>query len=1031
MVPFLSSILRLPTSPLHFEYLPAWAVVVIFLLLAAPTLLLGRSTIRWQGAGRGWTSIGLRLALYWVLVMMLAGATWQRENKDLQVIVLRDVSDSTANVLSPPGKTLISSLDELVRESAARKRADDRIGMVRFDERAAIEQMPRRDWIGAGGGVMQGCGGGTDIASAIQLGLACFRGDAMKRLVLVSDGNATQGQTEAAIAAASAARVPIDVLPLHYANGHDVVMDELIGPQTLREGEPLTVEVMLRSTSDAVTGRLTIFRDGVPIALDPTPGAPPAARVRLHAGANPFRYKLGPLPAGLNEFRAVFEADNPADDPIRANNSADTFVFARGQGKVLFVDGIAPGGGHDLADALTGGEGHPIKVDRIKPDEFPTRASALQAYDAVVLANVPRGSAGLGDDQDRLLAHYVRDLGGGLLVVGGPNALGAGGWQGSALEKVLPLDMDAPANRVLPAGALVVVLDRSGSMGEGMPGGTGVTKQQVACESTVLALQTMLPDDYVGVIAFDASPEWIVPLGRNDQPAQAAAKVRQIAPAGGTTIPPAIEMAYDALAKLPSEQAAAKRILLLTDGDSDPYNYNDLLERLHAAHITLSTIAVGGDADVTLLRSLARDGGGSAYIANDPSRLTQVFVREARTLRRSLISEPPNGIAVRKGGGDELLSGLDDFQPPPLRGMVLTSAKSDPLVSVPLKAENGYGDPILASWRVGLGRSAVFTADAARQWSAAWVASDRFGAFWRQVVRDVARPAVSTEFDARIVRDGSHGRLIVDAAGQGGSAANFLNFGGNVVGPDARSGGDNVQLHQTGPGRYEAPIEMPAAGSYFAAIQYQSADGKRGTLIAGAAGGASPEFADLQSNDALLSDIAARTGGRELPGLDAGIVDLFSRENLHHDSSPTPLWDLLVMASLGLVIIDVASRRLALDWKTTRQVATAAATKIRQFTLLPTVQSAATLATLRNVRQNSTTRRFEAASSPGLKRPLVQNVSEVVGGAVHKAQPPESPKIELTASQSSGRPTSGLLEAKRRAQEVIRQRADGSHEEVQ
>ena len=267
----LSSILRLPSSPLHFEYLPAWAVVILFVALAAPTLWLGRSTIRWQGAGRGWTSVGVRLALYWVLLMMLAGATWVRENKDLQVIVLRDVSNSTANVVSPPGRTLISCVDDLVRDSAAHKRPDDRIGLVRFDEQATIEQMPRRSWIGGGAALIQGSGEGTDIASAIQLGLACFRGDAMKRMVLVSDGNATQGQTEAALAAASAAHVPIDVIPLHYANQHDVVMDRLLAPQTLREGEPFTLEVTLRSTSGPVIGRLSVFRGGVPLDLDPTP----------------------------------------------------------------------------------------------------------------------------------------------------------------------------------------------------------------------------------------------------------------------------------------------------------------------------------------------------------------------------------------------------------------------------------------------------------------------------------------------------------------------------------------------------------------------------------------------------------------------------------------------------------------------------------------------------------------------------------------------------------------------------------------
>ena len=386
--------------------------------------------------------------------------------------------------------------------------------------------------------------------------------------------------------------------------------------------------------------------------------------------------------------------------------------------------------------------------------------------------------------------------------------------------------------------------------------------------------------------------------------------MREITPNGGTSIGPALEAACDALAQITSDQAAVKRILLLTDGQSEPHDYDALLRRMQEAKITLSTVAVGADADIGLLQSLASHGHGSAYVVNDPRLLTQVFVREAHLLRRALISEPPGGINVERNSSDNLFNGLSDFDPPPLRGMVLATPKVDPLVCMPLRAINGYSDPVLAGWRVGLGRSAVFTADAARRWSPAWVASDRFGSFWRQVVRDVARPAVSSDFEARIVRDGPRSRLIVDATGRDGTATNFMNFSGRVVGPDLHADVENIQLEQTGPGRYESPIDTPAAGNYVAAIQYQSNDGRRGTLIAGSAGGASPEFADLQSNDAFLSEIASRTGGRELPSLNAASADLFSRENLQRSSSPTPLWDVLLMVSLGLVIVDVASRLL-------------------------------------------------------------------------------------------------------------------------
>ncbi len=66
------------------------------------------------------------------------------------------------------------------------------------------------------------------------------------------------------------------------------------------------------------------------------------------------------------------------------------------------------------------------------------------------MANVPHNA--MTEEQDKMFQSYVHDMGGGLVMIGGDQAFGAGGWQGSAVEKILPVDMDIPAQRQIGKG---------------------------------------------------------------------------------------------------------------------------------------------------------------------------------------------------------------------------------------------------------------------------------------------------------------------------------------------------------------------------------------------------------------------------------------------------------------------------------------------------------------------------------------------------------------------------------------------------
>jgi Ca-activated chloride channel homolog len=351
------------------------------------------------------------------------------------------------------------------------------------------------------------------------------------------------------------------------------------------------------------------------------------------------------------------------------------------------------------------------------------------------------------------------------------------------------------------------------------------------------------------------------------------------------------------------------------------------------------------------------------YAVDSPDLLRQAFIREARTLHRAMINEPPGGI--------DLVQDLDGLAMPKLSGMVLTALKPDPRIRVPILSAGAHHDPILAQWSVGLGHAAVFTSDATSRWSAQWIAHPGFGKFWSQLVRDVARDQVSND------------------------------FGGKLANPDDTTCG--IALEQTGPGRYEATLDTRDSGTYAAFINYSDANGKTGSLIAGLSVPTSVELRDMQSNEAGLADIAARTNGRLLPPLDQGVrAGLFDRETLSPSASSRPIEDVLLCILMGMLVTDVAVRRIHWDWKAMKHWAYVGVASVQGFTTTRKIDAQPTLAALKNVH------------STWQGRP-VQIVSPPIPGA--RAG---SPRHETkTIAQSS---LNSLKAAKERALEEIRQK---------
>ncbi len=1061
----------------EMEYIAGWKMFLLFLAGAIPIVLLGVWSLSGLGPVRKWVAIGVRLLVLLVALLILGGVRWQREHKDLEVMVLRDISDSTNQVKNFPGGpagSLQTALDNYFNDLAKdpTKQPADRIGVLSFHQNALIDALPSTK-LALDSRAVREPGTGTDPASALQLALASMSNDAMRRLLLVWDGNLTTGDLESAILTAAEQHVQIDVMPLRYNVTNEVLMDRFIAPTWKRENEPFSLEIILKSTNATeVAGKLSVLQQGEPMDLDPTkPGKDAVREVTLKPGLNRQSVRVpGNLAGGVHQFRAIFEGDSSVSvagtkqgDTLSVNNVADAFTFVQGKGQVLYIDSVRGGeGAGDILPKALAGEG--INLVPITVDQFPSSLVQLQQYDAIVLANVSR--ADLGEQRQEMLAGYVHDMGGGLLMVGGEDTFGAGGWEGSKLEEVLPVDMDIPAQRQVGKGALVMLMHSC----------EFPTGNFWGMQCALKAVEALSEHDDVGVVTFGGmggGSNFDYPISQKGDGSRVATAIKQMVMGDMPSFDESLNLAINGNATqkgLKDSNARHKHVIIISDGDPSAPN-PALIDQCKQLKISISTVTVfphqGGPANPNVapdpagvadnpnlpaaMRDMARQTGGRAYgpIENNPSQLPQIFIKEATIVRRSLIHEVDTGIPLTLlDASDEFVKGLGTVEP--LFGMVLTSRKNDPKVMMPIAAQTGKEgilDPVLAHWQAGLGRAAVFTGDAHNKWGARWVASSNYSKFWAQVVRGVARPPMSTDFDIQTTQTGDKGKIVVEAIDKEDRFLNFLNISGTVLGPDMKE--IKVRLVQTAPGRYEQEFDTPLPGNYVVGLSYADRDGKGGLLRSGVAMNTSPELRDLKSNEARLREVADRTGGRVIDApFDVASAQLFRRdEKLWKTASPMPVWDWLVPFLLGMIIVDVAVRRIAWDWNSTKRLYGAAAAYVRSHTTTRQVETRNTLDALAGIKQKAADQTAKLsvgdastgpATPPPTPRPdpkmkfeakgkaAVQgDITSVVGGATNKPVPSAPKDVQPKGMPAAGGHLGGLMAAKKRAQQQIKEKEQG------
>ncbi|HUF07425.1 MAG TPA: glutamine amidotransferase, partial [Candidatus Binatia bacterium] len=702
--------------------------------------------------------------------------------------------------------------------------------------------------------------------------------------------------------------------------------------------------VRLRST--ITTGAtLRLLADGATVAT---------REIELEPGITTLPFAVTADEPGFHVFRAVIEPD---EDRFTENNAADAYVLVTGEPQVLLATDDAARAA-DLVASL--GEGS-LEVTVVPSNGVPASLTALAGYDTIVLDNVAADA--LGATAMASLQVYVRDLGKGLVMVGGRNSYGAGGYIDTPLEETLPVYMTVRDRERSPDVAMVAVVDKSGSMADchctgdsrdnANPSGTrGFEKVDIAREAILRAAEALAPTDQLGVVAFDQGAHWAVRTAPIDF--GALGNGLGFAADGNTNIYAGLKAAYDDLINNP---ATLRHIILITDGWSTSGRYDELLADMQAAGITLSTIGTGGGS-AGLLERLAEESGGRYYDAADATTIPDIFLRETiRTAGEQIVEETFQPIP---SAASEILDGLDAGRLPQLMGYNATTAKGSATVAL----LTGREDPLLAQWQYGLGRAVAWTSDARQQWATPWIGTPEFGTLTAQLVAWTLPPQDAEGIEVRF-SPADHGELNVEVTSldDEGGPRNFYRTVLRLVSPDLEP--TQTVLEQIGPGRYGGTIRAEDPGAYLVRVA-QTFEGEGGTDAAsrtlGIVSPAAAEYRRLGVDIDALAAYAAAGRGRQLsleseePGSDVW------RHDIAAGAFPTPVWPWLLLLAILLVPLDVGVRRVALSGSDLRRARDWTARRLRLGRAEP--EAVAGLAELRAAKARSQRRAERPPQGP-------------------------------------------------------------------
>ena len=937
----------------------------LLLLLVLPLIvLLSVRSLSGLGTARRAMAILLRCLAVSFVILALAEMQTPSTSSRLTVLFLWDKSASIPQVDTGAG-TIDERIRGFIKDAVVERpsrNAKDEVGLIVFGRWARLElspesvqtlnlpKKPRSKYDPYY----------TNISASLKLALASFSGESGKRAVIFSDGNENLGNAlaQARIAKQNGMQIDVVMLDTNNLNQQEVLIERIEPPVGTRPDQKLPLRVILRNqTKEPVIGDLRVFKGNEDIT-DQLEEAPrgnfqkvkikvdgkekTVTKLVLQPNWNIVEYTVPGVKKGDSvRYNAKFYPDNlRADTP--ENNKASTIIIAQGEKKVLFVEEHKDEHAFLIKRLLNSDSG--LKVTPITVTELPLDTKELGVYlskfDTVVLADIPADR--LNEAQQKIIRSNTKDQGCGLVVIGGPDSFGAGGWQNQELEKAWPVICDLKSLKVDAKGGLVLIMHASELS-------SGNTLQKQIARAAVDRLTYV---DMVGLLYYSwrsGSHIWHVQFQQLKDKATKNAiisKFNSMSPGDMPDAEPSLLKAYEALND-PRHNLAKRLIIFISDGDHwrPPLA---TLAKIKKAKIPISTVCITthGRAERTRMKKLADETGGRYYEPRREDELEAIYIKEARLVSQSFIyNKTFNPIRTvnpnTSGIPDKVLEKLDKKQLP-LHGFVRTSKRQDPLVEVLVKTKkiNGFEFPIIARWQHGLGRVVVFTSDAqskendSKHWDRDWAKSEVYTPFWTKMIDWSLRSVVGNQKLNLLPLRFENGkvRIAVDARGDDDRPLTDLKFKVGIttpVGAEKEFQPKDIEFRQTNSGYYEAAIDAEDVGSYLINIQaYRQLAPKEpggkvrtedvGAIRAGIDVPYSPEFRTLNSNIGLLKRLAEETGGRVYSSDDEDLRKLAEDGELFRavplsDLSQQPVWFWLVLLAGLCFLGDVAARRIALE----------------------------------------------------------------------------------------------------------------------
>jgi uncharacterized membrane protein len=855
-----------------------WLAPALVLLL-----LLSIRLVRGLAPWRRRTAVFFQTLTVLLLVASLAQPAFSRRHGDMSLVVVLDSSASVGaesrteatsfarNVLNTAGEDVTVQFVS-VGQRAVQLTAEEVVSgqwSVVSDTTSLVADPNRR---------------ATDLASGLRLAGSLLKDEGRRRVVVVSDGWETLGRAADEALRLQGRGIDVQVMSLSALGAPEVIVRSLDVDPHARVGDPVRTELNVFSTNDS-PAVLSLSVDGQALLTQ---------TVALKVGENHLPIDHRALTPGFHRLDAVITSQ--ADTAIE-NNSAAATIVVKAQPNVLVLED-RPGESDRLVGSLLNNE---MTVDVRPPAFIPARLPDLDQYDSIVLYNVAATSMTL--DQQRTLQEYVRRSGRGLVAIGGQTSFAKGGYQDSVLEEVMPVSSDPGPRPEKGETALILVFDRSSSMDEWMGLSNQDTKFSMAKEAARLSIDALRAGDIFGVLSFDTENLWTiepVTIHADTDKQALKEKITQIQLGGGTSIYPAVVEAGE---KILTIKAQSRHLVLMTDGkDYHEGGYDDIIDKLRASDVSLSTIAVGSDSDRNLLVELAKKGEGRHYFTERIDNIPKIVFRELDLALKEAVIE--GAVQPHVQETSPVLRGIAPGSLPQLGGYDITSPKDASVTA--LTAD--LGQPLLAHWNYGLGRVLAFTSSVDQLWAKDWLAWGDFDRFWNAAVRWTMQSPLNRQLQPTVtVTMGEAGqptaRISVESLNDDLGFADLTDITAGLRSPSGAI--TTTLLNQTAPGRYEAEVPVTELGAYEVRLNRTDTDGPPQTETAGFTVPVGEEWAHTGTNDRLLKRLNAGKDYLKDPALALDGTGL-TGAIVEYD----PLWFYPLAAALLTLLLSVAVRRI-------------------------------------------------------------------------------------------------------------------------